>query len=104
MPCWTYQTAETDPGKMMAGPLIEALKEMGLFPKHDRPGIIDFNGGSFDIKAGTLSFQGRMAVQPEKWTEQIKMNYANEAVKYAAKKMGWQVNKTANNEYEFTKR
>lgn len=103
MPCWTYQTAETDPGKMLASPLIDALTALGMMPTHSRMGIIDFDGGHFDIKAGTLHFKGILATRSEKTTELIMTHYADAVVKQTAAKMGWKLKEISKFKYKVIK-
>lgn len=104
MPCWTLMTAETDPGKMLGEPLIHALTELGLQPSHSRVGIIDFDGGYYQISDGSLHFKGQLATRAQQTTEIIQTQYATSVVKLTAKKHGWTLKEKEKNKFVIIKR
>lgn len=85
MPCYTTQKVDIDSGKMHLGTLMDALKAMGLNPRHD--GYMQVAWGRNRYNGST----GQMTVVSEEDALAVKRAYANQVVKSQAARFGWSV-------------
>lgn len=106
MPCDQIRLQSVDFANGNVGVLKAALEAAGYEVSHDA----ERNWLWFRDKSGTRAYRtgtfrnGTFTVQEGIDVDEIKKEYANEAVKVAAKKFNWSVKETAENKFRLTRR
>ena len=85
MPCFTSQQVDIDSGKMHLGTLMDALKAMGLNPRHDGYMQVAWGRNRYNGSTGVMTIGDNSSV------ENIKRAYAQQVVKSQAARFGWSV-------------
>ena len=90
MPCFTERTVTLDFTVADEGVLLRALDAIGL-AAHVNADLADI--ARRIVETGRLSITGATMTQDraEEWARKLKVAYAEDAVKTAAKKFGWNV-------------